>query len=115
MLRAWRLWFGLLGAPLAWALHLVVSYPVVPLACATGSAVILHAITIITALVAACAGVIAWQDFRSIDVRGDRAPGDAIQVNRKFLAGLGVSLSLFFLLVILVEGWPVTLQDSCSR
>ena len=107
------LWFGLLASPIAWALHLTLSYPLVPVVCAAGWELLLHAITAATALVALAAGWVSWRSLQQIREDPEAVPVQARSRGR-FMAVSGLLLSALFLLVILVEGLPVFLLSACD-
>ena len=106
------LWFALLGGPVAWTIHLLASYPLVPLACRLQTTLPLNLITAGTAALAAAAaltGALAWKRVRGVASReGREAPHRA-----RFMAIVGAVLGTFFVYVILVEGLPPILQDPC--
>ena len=88
--------FGFLGAPLAWAAHLAVSYFLVALGCTTawsGSRAAIIVATIVFGVVAAAAGWLGWQ-ARAQDPSGIR----------EFLGHGGAALAALFTLAILLAG-----------
>jgi cytochrome c oxidase assembly factor CtaG len=93
---------GVLGGPIAWSLHLLVSYPLVPLACRRGSDLPLHLVTAVTAALALASGVLAWRAGRGARGRD------------RFMADAGFLLSAGFLVAVLAGGLPVLLQDPCD-
>jgi hypothetical protein len=112
------LWFGLLGAPLAWTAELVAGYFLEDAECSRGSA---HwgiggtpsqaALFAVTAVIAAAAGLAALASWR--EVRRGRLgdPRGRIQ----FMVHSGIVLSAFFLLAVLLTGSGVVALDSCAR
>lgn len=107
------LWFGVLAGPIAWTVHLLLSYALLPLACASGLLILLHAVTLATALVTAAAGFVAYrrQSEPGTDDRGGvRGPSTGYV---RFMARSGVALSALFLFVILLEGLPVFFLGPC--
>jgi hypothetical protein len=97
-----RRFFGVFGGPVAWTLHLLVSYGVVAAGCATrwnGTAPTLVAITIVCAAASAGAGLVAWRD------RSDTEP------TVRLLATIGLGLALLFFGVIALGGVvPATVE-----
>jgi hypothetical protein len=92
-------WFGVLGAPLAWAAQLVLGYGVTEAACGAGGArwgidttQWEIALTAATAALALASGLAAWRVLR--DPRG----------SFRFLATWGVLESLIFVVLILLGG-----------
>lgn len=116
--RTGALWFALLGGPAAWTVHLLASYPLVPLACRLQTTLPLNLVTLCTALVSAAAaatGGVAWRRLRRVgagDPTVDR--GGDIGGRALFMASAGAILGVFFLWVILVEGMPpILVGDPC--
>jgi hypothetical protein len=99
-----RRFFGVFGGPLAWTLHLLLSYAVVAVGCATrwnGTAVALVAITIACAATSAGAGVVAWRD------RNDT------ETTVRLLATIGLGLALLFFGVIALGGVVPAMVELC--
>jgi hypothetical protein len=109
------LWFALLGGPAAWTAHLLASYPLVPVACAAGSVMALHAVTAVSVAVATASGLTGWRECRRL--RGRVAEdGEDVRVRRAyFMAVSGMFLGGFFAFVTLAEGLPVFFGDPCFR
>ncbi len=109
----WSLWFGVLGAPLAWSLHLLVSYTLVPPICWDGGIIALHLISLALAAVALAAGLIAWREWRQTrasgqeDIHGTGSrPG--------FMALFGVFASVIFFVGILLIWAPIFVVNPCE-
>lgn len=110
------LWIGMLGGATAWAIHLVVAYALVPLACARGLDILLYA-TIPTTI--GLAGVSVWLAWRG----WDRSNGDVdhddrdefLTLNRvRFMAISGILMSGFFLIVIIAQSVPILAYSPCD-
>lgn len=97
----WLLAFALGGGPVAWLVHLSLSYYLVPRACAAGTSLGLHLVTLASAAVAVAAVVASRRVRAGDDPRG------------RFLGTLGVLVGVLFLAAVLVEGLPVALIDAC--
>jgi hypothetical protein len=99
--------FGLLGAPLAWSLHLAVEYVLVALACSTswerGLAATLAIATVVLAALSAIAGVFALRHWKRLRASED-AHDDAGARPQSFLMLAGVLLSVLFTLTIILTG-----------
>jgi hypothetical protein len=122
-----RLLLALLGAPLAWLVHLSASYVVVALWCANGWRTGTIALLVLTALgvVAALAtGVLAWRLWGRgrAHLVGDAEPGvpgswDARLGERgariAFLALLALFMSAMFGYLIVLEGLPSLFAPLC--
>ncbi|WP_346797473.1 hypothetical protein R5M92_02070 [Halomonas sp. Bachu 37] len=106
------LWAGWLIGPLAWALHLVVSYVLLAWVCASGHHWILHAITLVT-LAMSLAGV--WLAWRQWSAAGRQWPGSGDrQMSRiRFMAIGGLILGVLSALLIVAEGIPNFFFGAC--
>lgn len=105
------LWTGWLMGPLAWALHLMASYLLVPWVCSTGHYWSLHMVTLLTALLAAAGALIAWRQLRGA---GRPAGHGKPYVRRvRFMAINGMIISGLSVLIILVEGLPTFILSAC--
>lgn len=107
----WALWFGVLAGPLAWTAHLLLSYPLVYVACGVGwwGMALLNAITLATALLAVAGGVVGWRSWRRAGPGADPPAGSV-----RFMGRSGVLLSALFLFAILLEGAPNLALSPCS-
>lgn len=99
----WALALLVFGGTLAWVVRFAVGYAVVPEACARGD-VLLHVVTLVTAL--AAAGALAWS-WRVLGHTEDAA--------RRFVLMAGMALDVFFLGAILLEGSAVLFVDACTK
>jgi hypothetical protein len=102
----------LIGGPVWWAMHLGGTYWLVPRACAWGTDLWLHVLTV--AMVALCGR--AWLSGVQL-LRGARlADPDTDPTARRdvYLAWLGILLSIFFGAVTLFEGLPALFYDACA-
>jgi cytochrome c oxidase assembly factor CtaG len=100
--RAISVWFAALGAPIAWAIHLVAIYPLVAVACRVGSTASIWIVTAACLSVAVLSGIVGHRLADQGEPRG-------------FLARASRPTSLFFSLVIVVETLPVLVDDPCDR
>jgi hypothetical protein len=110
-IAVWRQIFALLGGPIIWFVHLVLSYPLVPHVCATGWTWLLHAITLVTFAVALATSWVGRQDYR---VLRDIEDADRSTRRSRFVALYGIWSGIFWAVVILAEGLPVLVIDPCS-
>ena len=108
---------GFLGAPVAWALHLAVSYFLVTLDCTTdwngGRTGVLLA-TVAFAAAALGAGALGWRGWKR--VRGQMTPGELLDPMRirGFLSLSGVLLAVLFTGAIVLAGISPLLLPMCS-
>jgi hypothetical protein len=110
------LWFGMLGGAASWALHLVVSYSLVPAACAAGLGILLYlAIPVFTGL-ALLAIFFAWRGWQATrDMPDENGNGQRFVYQRvRFMALSGLAMSGFFLMVIIAQSVPIIMQDPCE-
>lgn len=104
----------MLAAPIAWLLELQLHYMLVPWACLTGEHFVLHLITIGALLIAALGGALAWQGWRqSGRVWPDGSGG--VAPRSRFMAVMGLLLSLLFFFVILAQGIPIFVLNPCQQ
>jgi cytochrome c oxidase subunit I len=108
----WVLWLCLFAGPAAWTAHLLLSYPLVPWVCASGLPILLHLITLLTALVTLAAAVIAFRGWDQ--ATQDTRPDDERAAATGYLALTGVLMDGLFLFVIVVEGLPSFLLGPCG-
>jgi hypothetical protein len=107
------LWAGLLMPPLAWLLHLLIGYPLVPWACASGRQFMLHVVTAAAFLLAVGGGLTAWRSWQR---SGRGWPNDAggVLSRSRFMAVSGLLSSAVFGLVILAQGMPSFILHACE-
>lgn len=91
------------GGTIAWALRFGLGYLLVPAACATGGW-LLHVVTLVTALLALAALVLALRWARRL-----------ADPSLRFSLWFGVALNVFFLAAILLEGSGVLFVDACAK
>jgi len=99
------LWWGILIGPLAWATDLGISYPITQSLCAFNHAWGFHVITVCTLALAVSGAVVARRELALVP----RAPGEKLPrpIERsRFMAQLGIALSVLFMIVILAESVP---------
>jgi hypothetical protein len=107
------LWLGLLAAPLAWLVNLLLSYTLVLWACSTGRQYTLHLVTLAMLLLAAAGGFMAWRAWRRAGRTWHDEAGGVLPRSR-FMAALGVLLSSLFFLAILAQGIPSFVLSACE-
>jgi hypothetical protein len=112
----WALYFGLVGGPIAWLIHLLVAYVVAEFGCLTpfrdvsyagitAIAWIILGVTVLTLLAALAATYTAYRlDLvLEVDLRG----GTDTPLSRAHLARLGIITSGIFAFIIIAETIPV--------
>ena len=107
MRRTAPLWYALLAGPLAWMLGLNADYSLVRVACAKGTMLPLHLVTLVTLLLAASGGLVAWREWRR---DGAEWPGEEATVleRSRFMSVVGLMASALFSLAILAQ-WAAKL------
>lgn len=100
---------GMLAAPVAWLLHLTVSYALVHPICSSGAMWIHHAVTLAALLLAAPGGWAAWREWSRTPKDEDPAPPGRHRTH--FLAIAGITNSAFFILIIVLS-WSAALAIS---
>lgn len=116
------LWFGLLGGPFVWAVHFLLSYGLIEIACRTGlwmdftvlglsgvSFVVLL-LTLAAILATACAG---WLAHRNEPRTQDGEPGQA-EERSAFMAHTGVLLCGLFGVLVLLGGISALVLRPCG-
>jgi hypothetical protein len=107
------LWIGLLLPPLAFLFNLELAYALVPVACSSRNVLPIHLVHLVSLLLVAAAGVLAWREWRRSGATWpDGEPGSIGRT--RFLSGMGLLLSLQFTLVILAQWIPSFVLDPCQ-
>lgn len=108
-LALWTSW-GL--GPIAWALHLLGSYMLVPWVCASGHHWTLHIATLFTLVVSLLGVCLAWRLWGKT---GRHWPGgsDRLTSRLRFMAVGGIILSALSALLIVAEGIPNFYLGAC--
>lgn len=114
-----RVWFGVFGAPAAWAVQHVSGYALTEATCgAAGRAGWdLHldawstAVFATATLVATAAGVASLVTFRATRSAGEELPPARIH----FLAVIGIAITPLFLAMILMSGLGSVMLDQCRQ
>lgn len=124
----WRLWFGLFGAAVLWALQLIANYALVshfcypsdtPLASPTwgGTRVVTVVVSVVVLLGALAALSTAITSWRSLREGRDREHHELLEVGEgrvRFMAFAGILLSSVFIFAILMNGLPVITMPLCT-
>lgn len=112
------LWFGVLGAPFAWAAQHVAGYALTAAACGdAGRRWNVHldtwtiVVTAVAATVTLLAGAAAVSVFRVTRDAGDEPPGGRIH----FLAIVGMTITPLFLAIIVMSGLGSILLANCVQ
>jgi phosphotransferase system glucose/maltose/N-acetylglucosamine-specific IIC component len=110
------LWFGLFGAPAAWALQLIVSYALVAHFCYPRSTPLASPAfggTRVVATVVSAALIVVAMLALVVALRSTRAAGDA-ESRARFLAMAGVLVSGIFVYGTLMAALPLVSMRPCT-
>ena len=107
------LWFGFTAGALAWTVHLLLSYAILPIACASGTAWILHAVTLGTLLWTALGGLVAYRAWKSSPPEQPGSTRGPATGFRHHMALYGLLLNVLFGFAIVLEGLPVAILSPC--
>lgn len=102
------LWFGLLAAPLAWAVQLPLVYALAVWSCDHVGMAWLHVVSVLCVVVAAAGGHAAWRNLNLVAV-----PADASASTRRLMALLGLMTATLFGLVVIGSWLAVFLLSPC--
>jgi hypothetical protein len=76
------LWYGFMVGPVAWSLHLLLTYPLVPPVCPHGLEWVLHLVTAATALACVIGAVLSWRAWNRLKEEHRRA-GDLAEARAR--------------------------------
>ena len=102
-------WFGLLGGPAVWGVHLGLNYAFVPEACAAGGAALLHVFTVVLLAAGVASLLAAWKVRSAALTHADERVGE----RNLFLGTAGMALAGLFIGVIFMEGLQPLFIDPC--
>jgi len=120
----WLLWLVIGTPPVAWTLHLLLSYWIASVGCDWREAVlkgVLFGVSALLAVLTALSVLTAWrlrretvtdetrQTLATIDIHADTDRG-----RRNFMAFGGVFLGIYFLTAIVMESIPIVMLGGCS-
>jgi len=108
------LWCGILLGPIAALSQLEANYALVLWACGAGRDWPLHLVSIVAILVTLFAGLLAHRVWKRVGSRWeDEGPGAVPRA--RFMAAIGMLISVVMLLVIVAQWIPVFIYGSCQR
>lgn len=120
-------WFYLLGSPVVWGAHFLVSYLWVEAVCQAGPVVldatilgltaaahVVLALTLVSVIAASYVGWSAYRRWRELSQGQDQSASPAsLEEGKRFMAFSGMVLSLLFAPIILLTGLPVLVLNPC--
>jgi hypothetical protein len=107
-----ELWAGVLVGPTAMLLQLEINYALVLWSCATGRTWPLHLVSVLAVLFTLAAGLLAHRIWRRLATSEDSGGPFA---RSRFMAAVGVMISLLMAAVIVAQWLPVFLHHPCER
>ncbi len=103
---------GMLAAPVAWLLHLVVSYAIVETTCEHGAYWLHHLVTLLALLLVLPGGWAAWKEWSVTPKDVEDAPRGRHRTH--FLAIAGMVNTVFFGLIILLAWSAAIVVGPCD-
>ncbi len=97
------LWFAVLAGPLAWMLGLNAEYGLVRVACAKQNMLYLHAVSVLTLLLALSGGWVAWREWRRTGRHAPDEEAGGTLARSGFMVMMGLMASALFSLAILAQ------------
>jgi uncharacterized membrane protein YfcA len=116
--RVWLLWWGFLGGFVAWKLHLMVSYMLVPFACWHDLSIVIDIASLALVLIALSSAWVSWGTWKEV---GGHPLGEGgydesttpVIGRTRFMAISGVIVGAFTALVILGQWIPNLVLSPC--
>jgi hypothetical protein len=110
------MWFGIFGAPVAWAIQHVVGFALTVVRCGEARSGIdfdawATAVGAVAAVTAVAAGLAAVATFRAQRDAGDELPDARI----KFLAIIGITITPLFIALILMNAFGAAILQPCHQ
>ncbi|ABE49714.1 hypothetical protein [Methylobacillus flagellatus] len=117
------LWLCILAGPVSWSMQLAVAYPILDWTCRQEQLIPVHAATLLAFLLSVTSAYLSWHNLKlhktlarinenpQSHKRGSESESE--MPPRQFMALAGFMLSLFFLLVIVIQWLPVLMLDPC--
>jgi hypothetical protein len=113
-------WFGVLGAPVAWVLQHVAGYALSEADCNRVGRMwnvpldtLVAVITVLCAAIAVLGGLAALASFRATRAAGEGGPPPAGRVH--FMAIAGMVVAVLMLAIILLDGIGVLAVEGCRQ
>jgi len=107
------LWSGVLAGPVAWALQLEINYMLVQTACYAGHTTMMHLVSLGALVLTLLGAVISLSAWRRLHA-GPMDEGDDRETRRRFMALMGLILSLSFALVVIALEIPNWMLRPCD-
>jgi hypothetical protein len=121
-------WFHLLGGPILWSAHFLISYAWIEFACRVrllilhstilGLTVLSWSVLLFTLLAVLATLYVGWSAYRSWRQISELKETNELESwgveSRRFMAISGILLSMLFSLVILLSGLPALVLGPCA-
>lgn len=108
------LWFGLAGAPAAWSVQLLASYPVAANACATGGSAAMWLLALISALAIGISMGAVVASLRALRQADEAAThGGGVRGRLRFMARAGLVTSGTFAVAAMLHAGSLLLVGPC--
>jgi hypothetical protein len=105
-------WFAVLAGPAALVLNQLAGYALVKWACASGHVGVLTSIAAASLALAAAGGWIGWVCRRRTHGAGEH--GGGIEDRTRFMAIVGIGLSVLMGLLIVLQAYPQFVLSPCE-
>lgn len=112
--RGLAAWWGLLGGPIAWVLHLQVAYALVPWVCLTKKHWVLHAVGIGFLLLTATAALAALGTWRKEGREWPSGMQEGKSATRRIMGAVGVMAAALFFMIIVGQQIATFFIDPCQ-
>ena len=106
------LWVAVLGSAVVWFIQMQTGYAMVTWACAAGKTWPLHLVGVLFLILAAIPGFIGWKIWSAAAVTATERKS-AGAGRRRFMALLGIMLTILFFLLIVAQIIPGFFVDPC--
>lgn len=105
------LWAGILAPPITYLAFLEASYASWPFICDTKSKAVVYVLALIALVLVVAAGICAWRTQDAVLV--DSAL-EVVHERVRFMAGLGMVISAYFVLVVVAHVIPIAIHAPCD-
>lgn len=103
---------AMLGAPIAWAIHLCVMYFLVQPVCRLGGEAWFHVTTVAMLLVCVAAAIAAWRHRQADTSFADQLDGSGTW--KSYVSIFGIAAAAIFAYAIVYQWFPVLTTAACA-
>lgn len=108
-----ELWTGMVLAPLAWTLHLNVSYILAGMTCDSSANLVMIGGSVAFFAMAAVGLWYAWGSYRKTGSEWPSGDQDGVLIRSRFIAISGIALSGLSMLLIIAQTIPMLVLPPC--